>query len=300
MKKLLLQVYRKGHHFLDKNRYYNSFLSELNGKIIKYLKSDSVEVLGNKIYLDEEDTMRLSTRGYYEPFTTKFVQSIVKRGEVVLDIGANIGYYTLLFAKLVGQDGKVYAFEPHPQNFSLLRRNVEYNGYGNVVLEQKAVADTSGIAALYLAKSGSHHHSICKNNFNTTSSLDIGLISLDDYFERNIGIAKENAKKVSIIKIDVEGAEFDVLKGMEKVLEDNEEIKLILEFTPSFLEDLQIKPKKLITFLEGKGFRLFFINEKKGKIEPFVFEEFSSYLSDLNQRAVNINLFAVKRDDNHG
>ena len=88
--------------------------------------------------------MRLSTRGYYEPFITAFVKDMIKEGDIVIDIGAHIGYYTLLFSKLVGKTGKVFAFEAHPDNFTLLKQNVETNGYTNVVVENKAVSNYNG------------------------------------------------------------------------------------------------------------------------------------------------------------
>ena len=82
------------------------------------LITDFAEVMGHQMYLDPKDTLDLSINGVYEPFETSLVLDEVREGEVVLDIGAHIGYYTLIFAKLVGPLGKVFAFEPELENFA--------------------------------------------------------------------------------------------------------------------------------------------------------------------------------------
>jgi len=124
------------------------------------LTPNFAEVLGHKMYLDVKDALRLSINGVYEPFETELVRKEVKKGDVVLDIGANIGYYTLIFAKLVGQEGEVLAFEPDPNNFALLKKNIEINGYRNVSLLQKAVSNRSGKIRLYLSDSNPGAHTI--------------------------------------------------------------------------------------------------------------------------------------------
>src|SRR3990172_11374400 len=84
------------------------------------LTPDSVVVGGHKMVLDPQDSLKLSSQGFYEPFLTGLVKQHTEPGDVVLDIGGNIGYYTLVFASLVGNEGKIYAFEPEPDLFKLL------------------------------------------------------------------------------------------------------------------------------------------------------------------------------------
>ena len=97
------------------------------------------------------DQRTIGPRPPYEPFETELLLSQLGPGNVVLDLGGNIGYYTLLFARRVGPSGKVFAFEPDPDNFALLQENIESNGYENVVLVPKAAADRAGPARLYAA-----------------------------------------------------------------------------------------------------------------------------------------------------
>ena len=102
------------------------------------------------MFLDSNDSLRLSINGTYSEYETDVMKKIVKKGDVDLDLGANIGYYTLIFAKIVGKNGKVFAFEPDLTNFTLLKKNVEINGYKNVVLINKAVSDKTGKLKLFL------------------------------------------------------------------------------------------------------------------------------------------------------
>jgi hypothetical protein len=91
-----------------------------------------IDVQGSKMYVDSSDigvAPFLLEWGFYEKYETALFKRLVKKGMVVVDIGANIGYYTLLAAHLVGDKGKVFAFEPDPNNYDLLCKNIEVNGY---------------------------------------------------------------------------------------------------------------------------------------------------------------------------
>src|SRR5438094_750470 len=88
----------------------------------------------------------------------RFIESLVHPGDVAVDVGANIGYHTLIFARAVGERGRVFAYEPDPDNFRLLRRNVELNGYRNVRPFQAAVSDRSGTLTLYLSRDNPADH----------------------------------------------------------------------------------------------------------------------------------------------
>jgi precorrin-6B methylase 2 len=80
----------------------------------------------------------------YEPMTTLAFHTLVQPGDRVVDVGAHVGYFTLLAARLCGPNGRVFAFEPHPDNFRLLERNIRENGAENVTAVRKAVADRAG------------------------------------------------------------------------------------------------------------------------------------------------------------
>ena len=147
--------------------------------------------------------------GTYEREVISVLLRVVKPGWTVFDAGAHIGYFTLLLAKLVGPRGRVVAFEPFPENFRALEENVRLNDQRNIVLEECAVAATSGTASL---------RSNDANRLTYTASLvqgrpisEVKVVSLDDY-------ARGRQERIHFIMMDVEGAEADVLKGMQSIL----------------------------------------------------------------------------------
>ena len=98
---------------------------------------------------------------------------LVKPGDTIVDAGANFGYYTIIGSPLVGDKGKVYAFQPDPTNFELNQRNVRLNGLTNVVLEQKALSNRKGTLKLYIAGENKGDHRIYQPNGESRPSLDV-------------------------------------------------------------------------------------------------------------------------------
>lgn len=128
MRKIMLSISKKAVKILSGHGIVNFyFVKVIHSFMISNLKSSFAEVQGYKMFLDSKNFINLSINGVYEPFETELVQKEIKRGDVVLDIGANIGYWTLIFAKLVGEEGRVFAFEPDPTNFALLNNNIVKN-----------------------------------------------------------------------------------------------------------------------------------------------------------------------------
>ncbi len=219
-------------------------------------------VNGDKMFLDEQDCLQISIHKIYEPLETELVKKLVKKGDVVLDLGANIGYYTLLMAKLVGDKGKVFSFEPEPQNFTLLKKNVEINNYQNVTLEECAIGKKSGKTELFLSEFGAAMHTIYESEY-CHKPIEIKIVSLDDYFNN-----KELKNKISFIKIDIEGSEFPCLQGMRNILNANNSLKLLIEFMPEALIDFGTDPQKLLDFLVSNSFKISYINSRNGKLIP--------------------------------
>lgn len=227
--------------------------------VLEHLKSDVALVQGHKMFLDSKDSLSLTLNGIYEEFETELVKKEIRRGDVVLDIGANIGYYTLLFAKLVGENGKVIAFEPDPTNFALLKRNVEINGYKNVVLVQKAVSNKSGKLKLYLSEDNKGDHRIY-NSHDNRKFVEIEGIKLDDYF-------KDENRKINFVKMDIQGAEGGAVQGMFELLMKNRSMEIISEFWPIGLKRFGIEPIEYLKMLLSHGFKLYELNEKEKKLD---------------------------------
>ena len=221
-------------------------INDLNAKVIERLKNEFVIIDGNKMFLDEKDSLLLSINKIYEKNETNFVKDSVNKGDVVIDIGANIGYYTLMFAKLVGDTGKIYSFEPDPRNFLILEKNIQINGYNNVILEKKSVSSKLGKSILYVNENsaGSSMH---KPN-NVVNQIDVDLITLDNYFE-------VNSITPDFIKIDIEGYELNALKGMESILQSSDKTKIMIEYNPLTKKEFNSDPMDNLTFLSELGFK---------------------------------------------
>jgi len=261
MRKILLLLYKKGFKLLSGYKYeLGKFypIKVIYNLMNFLLKSNFAEIQGHKMFLDQMDSLHLSTNEIYEPLETELVKNEIKRGDIVLDIGANIGYYTLIYAKLVGEEGKVFAFEPDPNNFALLKKNVEINGYKNVILVQKAVSNKNEKIKLYLSKGNLGDHRIY-NSYNGRKSIEIESIILDDYFI--------NDKKIDFIKMDIQGAEGGALQGLSNLIKKNKNLKIVTEFWPIGLKRFGIEPIEYLKTLIKHGFSLYQINERKKKIE---------------------------------
>lgn len=219
------------------------------------------DVQGHKMFLDPRDNLSLFIHGVFEPLETEIVRKEIKEGDVVLDIGAHIGYYTLIFARLVGEKGHIFAFEPDPNNFHILKRNVEINGYQNITLVQAAVSDINGSINLYQSNHNSANNIIGYIPSDNRKSVKVKTIRLDDYF-------KNYNRKINFIKIDVEGSEGKVIKGMSLTLPIDKNVKIITEFYPQSLQESDTNPKEYLQMIAGLGYRFFYdINEEKKIVE---------------------------------
>jgi len=213
---------------------------------------------GSRMYVASHDvgvTPYLLEWGTYEQYETALFRRLVCEGMVVVDVGANIGYYTLLAAQLVGAQGRVFAFEPDPYNYGMLCKNIELNKYRNVVPVEKAVFAESGKRQLFLDKRNLGGHSLSAANVGEGGVLMVEATSLDDYFENS------NCK-IDVVKIDVQGSELDVLEGMRKTIDRCGSLKIITEFWPVGLRNCGHDPRAFLERLIELGFRLYLVGER--------------------------------------
>jgi FkbM family methyltransferase len=147
----------------------------------------------------------------HETEARKELAHCVALGDVVLDIGAHHGLYTLLLSRLVGEGGRVHAFEPHPSNVGKLRENIELNGMANVLVNEVAVSKSRGVSRFNYGNS-STVSSLKELSKQRDDWHEVETVSVDEYV-RAAGVGR-----VSFVKIDVEGAEDWVLSGMELML----------------------------------------------------------------------------------
>jgi len=239
-------------------------------------------VLGHTMYLQKKGPQfrELAKYGVWEEDETRYVQNKIVKGEYALDIGANIGYFTLLFASLVGDQGRVFSFEPEPSNFKILQKNISVNNYQNVMAENVAVTNFDGRVDLYLSEKAAGWHRIYSSKLASKNNIPVKAIKLDNYF-KDINISE----KISFIKIDVEGSEFGVLKGMASLLQECKNLQIILEFSPEAIKDFGTEPIELLDYLEKYGFE-FFSDFLTGKHKRMT--EKSSILKQYQGKSQNI------------
>jgi FkbM family methyltransferase len=166
----------------------------------------------------------------YEEDNYTLLRQHVKAGMHLLDIGAHIGLFSAACSQLAGPQGKIICFEPTPGTFSVLKETLRLNHCENVTALQAAVGDKEGTATFYVGSlSGSNTNSLVKNeSVKEFSEYDVRLVTID-------GIVSQYSLKPSLIKIDAEGAELDVLKGGARTFTDHKPV-LILGLHPAFIK----------------------------------------------------------------
>lgn len=218
---------------------------------------DGREIIANPATHTYQDVYFL---GEYEPIVTEVIAEIVRKNDVCLDIGANIGWYSTLMQKLVGENGRVYAFEPVPNSFSLLSRNVELNSdFDNVFINNVALGETEGEIEIYLFDNlPDGHASLAKIDNADYRAIKSQMITLDSFIEKNeIG-------EINFIKADVEGAELTMLKGAKKIFEQSVPPLMEIEMALHTSKGFGYLPNDLIEFISGqRDYKFYRIDELK-------------------------------------
>ena len=162
--------------------------------------------------------------GTYEPEQTQLFQQRVPAGSVVFDVGAHVGYYTVLSAVLTCPEGRVFAFEPNPANHSFLQRHVALNRLGNVTIENAAAADRNGTAPFAFGTGSG------TGRLDSGGTLHVRTVRLDDF-------CSEHGVHPQFLKIDVEGAELDVLRGAAATITANHPVIFLSTHGPQVHAD---------------------------------------------------------------
>ena len=288
-----LKIYRndietKGFYWSVVHRIYKfRTLKRIISPFVDYLKPDFLIIDRHKLYIDKKDTavsQELLLSGTWEEFETNLFKNNIKPDDIVIDIGAHIGYYTLIAARLVGQKGKVYAFEPNPDTFQILKRNVKENGYKNVVLINKAISDKDSEAKLFLNKSNTGDHRLYDSKDNR-KFVDVSTISLDSYF-------RDKNKKINLIKMDIQGSEVKAFKGGLKTIRKNKYIKIITEIWPMGISLAGNTISQYLDMLANENFKYYEIDEKKKRLKDI--NLLNIYNNTKREKDFYTNLLCIK------
>lgn len=192
--------------------------------------------------------------GTSEPHLQRVIREYVRKGDVVYDIGANIGYVTLSLANSVGPSGKVIAFEPVPKNVNCLRENIKLNRLSNVQLLEYAASEQCGEAVIRIAENLSTASLVWHQNDPAATQLTIKTVQIDQLVDSG------DLTYPRFVKIDVEGAEGSVLKGMRRTIKGAKPVLFIecsdagRETTWSLLRELGYHCQSAITRKEIDSF----------------------------------------------
>jgi FkbM family methyltransferase len=243
----------------------NKFIFNLNNSVKINLYKDSV--LSKLIY-----------EGNFELDEISFVNNTLKDGDVFIDIGSNIGLFSLIASNLVGRNGKVISFEPSPKTFKRLEENIELNELQNVKLNNIGLSDKKGTLKLHVSENGHDAWDTFAtdiNNIKYQNSIEVNINTLDNEIE-NIGV-----NNIKLIKIDVEGWEKFVLLGAIETIKKFSPI-LLIEFTAENTENAGYNVLEIYDIVTNLGYRWYRYKKNKLKLE----EKKKTYLYD--------NLIAIK------
>ncbi len=245
-----------------------------------------------RMHLHRDTDVHISTalreHGIWEPFETELMRRALSSGQRVLDVGANIGYFTLLAASAVGAGGRVYAFEPEPRNFRLLQQNVSLNGFGDYVhCVEGALSDREGEGELHLNPANLGDHQIHRGD-QDRETVPIRLLAGADWFAgRESGL--------DFVKVDVQGAEHAVVQGLLPLLRNSgATLRMLVELTPRSLREAGSSGRELIETLAGLALPFAIVDHIEHRLAPTAAEDLAVWCDNIDaypQDAGFMNIF---------
>ncbi len=247
----------------------------------KYHRNDLDKIINNnELYIEPNDwdvSRRCYLFSYYEHETSSILNKLINKNDIAVDVGAHIGYYTMLLSGLVGKKGRVYSFEPDPTSFKLLKKNVKHNHYDErVTCEKRVVSNSNKIVSLSLNPRGGEENTL--KEMEKWEKIDVKSLKLDDYFD----------EKIDFIKIDVEGAEPLVIEGMQNLLEKYRPT-IVMEYLPDQWEcdienKFENKPKLVFSYLKKLEYDFYLPSNgrlKKIKINKIIENELPNKVRNI-------------------
>lgn len=214
--------------------------------------------------------------GLWEPYETSLLLEILSPGDVFVDVGANIGYFCVVAANLVGSAGQVIAFEPDPANYSLLKASIELNGFEERTLAFEAgLSNAESDGQLYLSTENFGDHQIYSGE-PERQSLPITLHHGADFLRSRI-------ERLDLLKVDTQGAEYAVMEGLMPVLlELSSPVQIIIELTPFSLREAGASGRALILLLERLGLPFWIVDHLEHRLVRSSADELSLWCDNVD------------------
>ena len=223
-------------------------------------------------------TRAIIRRGHWEPLETNIFIDLLKPGATVIDAGANFGHYALTAANIIGPDGLVIAFEPHPETFDLLSANAELLSTDNLKVIQAGLSDASGEITLYADAANPGGHSFFQWNIRRSdgNEVTVPVYSLDAFLQKELP-----GQRIDVLKMDVQGFEMNLLKGAKGTI-TRDKPSVLCEVTPDALQRAGSSHSELLKFFEDIEYRMTVIDSEAGKLVATNFEALATSLTDTN------------------
>jgi FkbM family methyltransferase len=255
------------------------------GKWLKFKAlTKRIKIHGTLLYIHSTPAaIKEYIRQPFEPYTTELFKSAIKPGIVAVDIGAQFGYYSLLAAKFAGSEVQVFAFEPAPINFEILKKNIQLNNFNHIIHPiQKATGDRSGTITLFLYKHSDSHGMFRHPRAAVKETVSAECITIDEFL---------GGRMVDVIKMDIEGNEPYALEGMKQTISRSDTLTLFTEFAPGFLRLAGVKPEDYLAQLKALGFDVKLIDEHSRCLRPVP----EYFLADDKPFGWYANLYCTKK-----
>jgi FkbM family methyltransferase len=247
----LLSIYSKNRELVNKLPFSRSLVLFLWRNYSKNSSQFKTTILNSQEFILRSGSEYLSEtillNGYYEKTTTDQIRKKLSEDSVFVDIGANMGYHSVVAAL---QEAEIIAYEPEPTNFSILKQNFDLIE-NDAKLYQKAVGDERGHENLYIDENSTGRHSIVRES---GKSIQVQKTRMDD----------EGIKNPDLVKIDVEGYETEVVKGMRGLIQEFYP-DIILEYNPDIWQESE--RKALLEFFSKEDYKVYILGNSKEKID---------------------------------
>ncbi len=239
---------------------------------------------GLKMQLHETGDEMISTRlrrdHCWEPYETHLTLKHLQPGETYVDVGANIGYYTLLAAQRVGSQGRVIAYEPDRDNFQLLKSNVALNGFSQVTIFPYALYDRNTAGQLFLSDNNFGDHRIYISA-DARQSQEIHLVHGGEHLSQQI-------EKMDFLKIDTQGAEFFVVKGLQQlIMQNRDHLRIIMEFCPFGIRHSGANGDDLIQLLEEMNMQYHIVDHQQECLIPAQSHHLTEWVKQMADESHN-------------
>ncbi len=266
---------------------FDLFLRKL-GILDSFKKSGLINVNGYKIYFGKEDfgiADTLITNNDYELETRGVIGRLLNADSIFFDLGANIGLHSIFASQFINGSGKIYSFEPTPDTFNFLVKNIDSNNLNGIIVpENLAVTNKKGYS-FFSVTNNSECNSIVSDENENNLLIKVPTISIDEYCEMN------KIAKVDLIKMDIEGQELNAMKSMIKTVKSNDSIKIIFELHETNLNNNNQDSFTIIEFLHNLGLTYFMLINHN----PIYFrkdEDLNFLIKQL--KIYNVNILASK------